>query len=417
MCNTKLPVDRLWLVMCALVALLGRGAPCWGAISLKSGDRKPFLVVLVDTRQSKFNVTTETVAGWIFPDTKKHHTMQDWIRVNFAGKVGIEPCRESGDTKDDGVVKVAIATDDPTLEEPRTMERLCREALLEASSVLNVARYDTSRKGKIGPSDLGILFLFARPKLAGGRTTFGWAKIAVPKLNGVKVEGFEFICAPPDRDNIGAIAHDWLHLYGEVDFYARDKTRFGVADLHLGYIWKGSQRGRNGPSNLMPLSMENFGIVPPEVVARSGVYTLRAHSTGRYNYLKIPTDDPKEYFLLENRQFDGFDECLANDIKSPGVAIYHVDRKQEIKGNFNNDDRNHRLVTIEAANEAKMGFNEYNVPRERYRNADHDVLWHEEMSFGPSTVPNSHLYSGQPSGISVKVLDTNGPEIRVRVMR
>jgi len=254
--------------------------------------------------------------------------------------------------------------------------------------------------------------LFASPKLAGGGTTFRWAKIPAPELNGVAIDGFEFICAPPGRDNIGAIIHDWLHLYGEKDFYARDKTRFGISDLHLGYIWKGLSKGRNGPSNLMPMSMENFGIVPPEVVTKSGEYTLRAHSTGCYNYLKIPTDDPKEYFLVENRQFDGFDECLANDIKAPGIAIYHVDHKQERKGNFNNDDRNHRLVTIEAANEKKFGFNEYNVVGGRNK-GDHDVLWHENMVFGPATVPNSQLYSGKDSGITVKILGPNGSVMKV----
>jgi hypothetical protein len=161
--------------------------------------------------------------------------------------------------------------------------------------------------------------------------------------------------------------------------------------------------------------MENFGLVKPEVASKPGEYTLRAHSTGRYNYLKIPTEDPKEYFLIENRQFDGFDECLAKDIKAPGIAVYHVDRKQEIKGNFNNDGGEHRLVTIEAANEGKYGFNEYNVTRDRYLTADHDVLWHQGMEFGPGTTPNSALYSGEPSAISIRVLSPNGREMKVKI--
>ncbi|MCX7017220.1 MAG: hypothetical protein NTW86_32430 [Candidatus Sumerlaeota bacterium] len=132
------------------------------------------------------------------------------------------------------------------------------------------------------------------------------------------------------------------------------------------------------------------------------------------NYLKIPTKDPKEYFLVANRQFDGFDECLANDIAAPGIAIYHVDRKQQIRGNFNNTDRTHRLVTIEAANESKYGFNEYNVTNGS-RSTDHDVLWHQDMVFGPTTIPNSGLYSGEPSGISVKILSPNGSVMKVQV--
>ena len=383
-------------------------------LRLAAGDQKPFLVIMVDTRQSVFKVTTETVASWIFPATTKHYTMQDWIKVNFGGKVSIVPCHESFGTRNDGVVKVAVDSDDPSLEEPRTIEAICHQALLKAAPYINFSQYDKPKTGKIGPPQLGILFLFAKPKLAGGGTSFGFYKIPPPELNGVKVDGFEFICAPPSRDNIGAIIHDWIHLYGEKDFYAHDKTRFGVWNLHLGYIWKGDSKVRNGPSNLMPMSLENFGLLKPEIVTAPGEYSLRSWGTRRHNYLKIPTADPKEYFLVENRQFEGFDECLANHIAAPGIAIYHVDRKQELKGNFNNDDRNHRLVTIEAANEKKYGYNEYNVT-EGINATDHDVLWHQGMEFSPTTIPSSGLYSGKVSGISVKILSANGSVMKVRV--
>lgn len=396
----------------AIIVALTLSMSCRAALKLAAGDQKPFLVIMVDTKQSKFDVDTETMAKWIFPATTNYYTMQDWLCVNFAGKVSIAPCQESCDTKNDGVIKVLLDSDDPQLGEPRTMEGMCRDALLKAAPTIDLSRYDKKKKGQIGPPELGILFLFAKTQLSGGGTSFNWAKIPLPELNGVKFDGFEFICAPPGRDNVGAIIHDWIHIYGEKDFYARDKTRFGVSDLHLGYIWKGLLKGRKGPSNLMPMSMENFGIVAPEVVTKSGEYTLRAHSTGRYNYLKIPTADPKEYFLVENRQFDDFDECLANKIKEPGIVIYHVDRNQEIKGNFNNDDMNHRMVTIEAANEKNVGFNEYNVVGGSDK-TDHDVLWHEGMIFGPETVPSSKLYSGQSSGIALKIISPNARDMKV----
>lgn len=401
------------LCLAAIVVFAVLCSPCQAELKLRPGDRKPFLVVMVDTKQSKFEVITATVASWIFPSTTNHYTMQDWIRENFAGKASIVPCKESCDTKDDGVVKVAVDSDDPTLAAPRTMERVCHAALLKAALFIDFSQYDMAKKSKIGPPELGVLFLFAKPKLAGGGTSFGFYKIPAPELNGVKFDGFEFICAPPGRDNVGAIIHDWLHLYGEKDFYAHDGTSFGVGGLHLGYLWKGDLKGRNGPSNLMPLSMENFGVVPPEVVLKPGEYTLRSYSTGRYNYLKIPTTDPKEYFLIENRQFDGFDECLGRDIAKPGIVIYHVDRRQQVQGNFNNTNALHRLVTIEAGNEGKYGFNEYNVTRDRQRMADHDVLWHQNMVFGSATTPNSKLYSGKDSGITVKVLSPNGREMKV----
>ncbi len=81
---------------------------------------------------------------------------------------------------------------------------------------------------------------------------------------------------------------------------------------------------------------------------------------------------------------------------------------------MNNTDRLHRLVTMEAANENKYGFNEYNVIK-GYRNTDHDILWHKGALFGPDTIPNSSLYSGEKTGISVKILSENQKEIEVRI--
>jgi len=398
------------------------GLPCgWlmaaqrpDGLSLASGDKKPFLVIMVDTKQSVFTTTTETVSSWIFPSTTNCYTMQDWIGVNFGGRVGILPCNDTCDTADDGVVKVAVDSTDPTVEVPGALESICKTALLKAAPYIDFSRYDKAKTRKIRPDQLGIVFLFANPDLLGGATSFGFYEIPEPRLNGVQIDGFEFVSAAPSRDNIGAIIHEWIHLCGESDFYACDQTRYGVNNLHLGYIWKGDLKGRNGPSNLMPLSMENFGIVKPEVVSRPGEYELRARSTGKYNYLKIPTADLDEYFLLENRQFDGFDDCIANDVSVPGIAIYHVDRKQQRKDNFNNDDRNHRLVTIEAANEATCGYNEYNMTN-GFDSADHNVLWHQDLVFGPATVPGTSLYSGKASGISITVTSRNGSVMKVRV--
>jgi hypothetical protein len=80
--------------MLCLCTLLFLSSPCHAALKLAAGDQKPFLVIMVDTKQSAFDVTTATVSSWIFPNTTKHYTMQDWIRVNFAGKVSIVPCKE-----------------------------------------------------------------------------------------------------------------------------------------------------------------------------------------------------------------------------------------------------------------------------------------------------------------------------------
>lgn len=115
---------------------------------------------MVDTKQSPFNMTTETVSSWIFPMTKTNYTMQDWIKVNFGGQVSILPCKENFSTRNDGVVKVSVDSDDPTKGPPRTIESICKTALIKSGPYIDFSQYDIPKTGKIGPKKLGILFLW-----------------------------------------------------------------------------------------------------------------------------------------------------------------------------------------------------------------------------------------------------------------
>jgi M6 family metalloprotease-like protein len=382
-------------------------------LALRPGDSKPFLVIMVNTTQSAFTNSPETVASWVYPDTGGVYSMQDWIRESFGGQVHIAPCKESYGTANDGVVRVTVNMSNATVQQ--SFEAACKQAIQLADPYVNFAQYDTGHTGSIGPDQLEVLFLFTIPSYFGCATSFAWGAAPAPVLDGVSFDGYEVICYSESRDNIGAIIHDWLHLNGEEDFYSKDSSRFGVYQLHLGYIWAGDAGGLKNPTHMMPMSMENFAILRPQLVTESGEYDLRAWSTGSYNYLRIPTQDPKQYFLLENRQFDGFDQCLSRDISQPGVVIYHVDRNLATTANFDNIDMAHRMVTIEAANESRYGYNEYNVLGSAITNTDHNVLWHRDGVFSASTVPNSKLYDGRDSGVTIKVLSANGPVMRVQV--
>ena len=382
-------------------------------LKLNAGDVKPLLVIMVNTTQSKFTKPADSIYNWIFPTTSNRFTIQDWIKENFAGQVSITPSDESYGTVKDGVVLVNIDIDDATAL--AKMEVACKQAILIADRYVDFSHYDPAHTGKIDASQLEICFLFAIPRYFGCATSFAWGAAPAPVLDGVSVDYFEIIAQEPSRDNIGAMIHDWLHLNGEDDFYANDGSRFGVYQLHLGYIWVGDSPNRKNPSHIMPICSENFGFINPQTITESGQYELSAWTTGNYNYLKIPTIDPKQYFLVENRQFDGFDSCLAKDIHQPGIVIYHIDRSMETPQNFDNTNREHRLVTIEAANESKYGYNEYNVVGDGILNTDHNVLWHENQVFGPSTVPNSKLYGGKTSDVSIKVTSGNGPIMKVTI--
>ena len=72
-----------------------------------------------------------------------------------------------------------------------------------------------------------------------------------------------------------------------------------------------------------------YGWCDADILRSDGSYRLYASSTGQYRPLLIPTDDPKQYFLIEARDGEGFDseilitpeaDCLR------GVTVWRIDQ-------------------------------------------------------------------------------------------
>ena len=69
----------------------------------------------------------------------------------------------------------------------------------------------------------------------------------------------------------------------------------------------------------------------PTIATHSGDYQISSQdSANGYSQLLIPTSDPDEYFLLENRQPEGHDAAMATSYADGnprgGIVIWHVDK-------------------------------------------------------------------------------------------
>lgn len=77
---------------------------------------------------------------------------------------------------------------------------------------------------------------------------------------------------------------------------------------------------------------------------------------------RINTLDSHEYFLIENRQFTGYDAGFQRQTGASGhggLVIYHVDKLETgLWPNFNtvNADENDKGVDVEEANEGSLGY-------------------------------------------------------------
>ena len=106
-----------------------------------------------------------------------------------------------------------------------------------------------------------------------------------------------------------------------------------------------------------------------------------------------------EYFLVENRQKVGYDEGLPGC----GLLIWHIDETRPYD-NSANADETRKLVDLEEAD----GRNDL----------DHNANWGDSgdpypgdsnnRTFNDASTPNSHLYIGTPSKVSVTNISDAG---------
>jgi hypothetical protein len=142
-------------------------------------------------------------------------------------------------------------------------------------------------------------------------------------------------------------------------------------------------------------------VEPIEINLSQSVTLLEASDKNFKPYI-IKTSHDKEYFLLENRANSGYDRGLfiLKEGKNfhGGLLITHID--ENIKDNQN---QNHKKVDIEEANNAALDTNT------SHRGHINNLYFSgNKNSFTPSTSPNSNLYSGEESNISITNISDSG---------
>lgn len=142
-----------------------------------------------------------------------------------------------------------------------------------------------------------------------------------------------------EREPLGIVYHELGHALGLPDLYAVyttegpwDFEEVGPLSLMDSGGWQYADDGggwRNIPTSLDAWSRYVLGWSGPTLVTRSGDYTVSSQlSEAGYRPLIIPTSDPNEYFLVENRQPEGHDFALSPDyLGTGGLLVWHVDNE------------------------------------------------------------------------------------------
>jgi len=166
---------------------------------------------------------------------------------------------------------------------------------------------------------------------------------------GVKVYAYLTI---PENAKLGVAAHELGHLlFGFPDLYDIDYSSEGIGDwcLMAGGSWNG---GGDTPAHPSAWCKAQQGWV--DVVQVSSDTSLElpdVKSSKTVHRLWTDGTVGQEYFLLENRQQEGFDAGLPG----AGLLVWHVDESQET-----NEDENHYLVALMQADGSRDLENDVN---------------------------------------------------------
>ncbi|MBI9065318.1 MAG: M6 family metalloprotease domain-containing protein, partial [Marinilabiliaceae bacterium] len=220
--------------------------------------------------------------------------------------------------------------------------------------------------------------------------------------DGVRIDHYVTACEMRQYDGqlkgagIGTFAHEFGHALGLPDLYDGSGKSSGLG--HWAIMSAGSWLDRGyHPGNFCAWSRVELGWETPQVFTASdyGDYELKAATSIADQVVQIETNDPAEYFLLENRQKE------FNDKKQPtaGLAVYHINRDKIKKDRGVNDDRDLpgiRLLEADFSISAGLyGGDDRGSYRDLFPGPSNST------TLGAFTTPDTKLFNGGFSGVEL----------------
>lgn len=124
-------------------------------------------------------------------------------------------------------------------------------------------------------------------------------------------------------DGIGTACHEFSHATGLPDFYDTDyETNGQSVDLDTWDVMASGCYNNDGmtPPYYTSIERELLGWGTPVVLTTPTNVTL--NTIDKNVFYRINTTTPNEYYLIENRQLNGWDAGLY----SSGMLVYHIDK-------------------------------------------------------------------------------------------
>lgn len=315
----------------------------------------PLLVIVVSYSNQATRSEESYWENSLFGDNG--NTMKNYFKFMSGGKFWFTPAEETYGTKNNGIVYVKLDENHPNTSGSSTTNigTTQSNALKAASKYVDFSKFDTDGNGGLSWKELSIVYIIAGYSTKFGMTSDGISKYGMGSfemdspsanlnnfINGVFVTwgyyGGKYTVVGEMQSSrqpltFGSIAHELCHVIGAKDLYTYSGYTWcgGPGDIAMqgGGSGLGLQKGvtsGNAPSAIDPYYLIKFGFREATEV-RDGIYTLysRESTEGSYNIIKISTNNPKEYYLIENRYTVRSSTYDAISPASRGIQIWHVD--------------------------------------------------------------------------------------------
>jgi len=207
---------------------------------------------------------------------------------------------------------------------------------------------------------------------------------------------FAYLTIPEDA-RIGVCCHEIAHLIFRLpDLYDTDGSSAGIGNwcLMAGGTWGGGGNKPTHPSAWCKLNQEWVNVINVNTDQRLRIEDVKDSNT-IYRLWKDGVVG-KEYFLIENRQQNGYDEHIPGE----GLLIWHIDENVAT----NSNEVHYKVALMQADNNRDL-------ERDVNRGDQGDVYpgTSNNKTFDNISSPNSSSYSGANSCVSIsKISQRNG---------
>ncbi|MCR4668563.1 MAG: cell wall-binding repeat-containing protein [Clostridia bacterium] len=363
----------------------------------------------------------------------------EFVPANESSAYNVGGNTNKADSVNDGVVHVKLDSDhdDWYRDDDAVMSNYCSalvDAIRKADDYVDFASFDKNDDGRLTTDEIALGVVVAGYEGAYGTYpeygetnylwSFAWnlysgwyyyfsdqytAKEFLPYPDDVLVDNYITIAEelkPGNQEPISVLAHELGHYLGLPDLYDTDYSmddQNASLDLYpwmyydaasLSVMCSGSW-GWDGekyiPGAFDAWSRTALGWVEPET-AEAGIYDVSSDQ-GEYSVLRIETGVDGEFYLLENREYAGWDRILASwrteysqYADNGGLVLWHIDDEiyESYGGNNSVNNTDHRpgvmplypeedgngdvtfIGTLDYPTDIKQPFFNYDIWQDRY---------------------------------------------------